>query len=272
LVKITWKKYQIITVAFTAFFILASGGLSFWIYQSYQKALEDETSYLTQISTAKVKRDKVPELEKQVIMLRENVKEFVKILPDTKEVNGFVKKLSDFDDQSGVELYVLKDDTRASRRKKKDVFDRETFRVELRGNIFQFLKFISLVENYERFIKISEIQIKAGSYDEEILRSDVVHQVSLLVETFVYHGNEGVAGATKIQNYEKKRELLHDEIISEKNAIKIERYEYAFDPTIRDPFIDPHLRHDGKDLRDQGPARGGQADGGHPADPPPGDP
>ena len=151
MVKITWKKYQIITVAFTVFFILASGGLAFWIYQSYTKALEDEASYQTQISTAKVKQDKVPGLEKEVVILRESVREFVKILPDTKEVNGFVKKLSDFYDQSGVELYVLKDDTRASRRKKLEVFDRETFRVELRGNIIQFLKFISLVENYERF-------------------------------------------------------------------------------------------------------------------------
>ncbi|MFH2000199.1 MAG: type 4a pilus biogenesis protein PilO, partial [Planctomycetota bacterium] len=182
-------------------------------------------------------RDKVPGLEDEVIKLRENVKEYVKILPDNKEVNEFVKKLSDFARQSNVELVSLKDDNQSNRQRKKEVFDKESFRLKLNGNIFQFLKFISLIENYERFIKISEIALKAGEYDEDTMRSEVVHDVSMRLETFVYHGNMG--GETKIQNYEKKREKLIDEIKSARNQIKVERFEYVYDPSIRDPFIDP---------------------------------
>ena len=36
--------------------------------------------------------------------------------------------------------------------------------------------------------------------------------VKMLIETFVYHGNEGVAGVSNIQSYEKKRALMIDEI------------------------------------------------------------
>ena len=238
--KIGRKKYRVVVASVTAVVVLASAGLSFWIYRTYQKTQQEERDYQQKISEARVKQEKVPVLEKEVIKLRENVKEYVKILPDTNEVNGFVKKLSDFDEQSGVELYVLKDDKRNNnRRKTKEIFGRETFRVALRGNIYQFLKFISLVENYERFIKISEIQVKSGTQEKDMLPGDVVHEISLLIETFVYHGNEGVAGATKIQNYDKKREMLMDEIASARNQIEVEHYEYVFDPMVRDPFLDP---------------------------------
>ncbi|MBU0755016.1 MAG: general secretion pathway protein GspB [Planctomycetes bacterium] len=74
-----------------------------------------------------------------------------------------------------------------------------------------------------------------------------MHEISTLVETFVYHGNQGTAGETNIQNYDKKRELLIDEIKSARNEIKIERYEYVYDPSIRDPFIDPRAWVSGKE-------------------------
>ncbi|MBU0755017.1 MAG: type 4a pilus biogenesis protein PilO [Planctomycetes bacterium] len=170
MVKARWNRNWILTVAITVAVILGSGGLSYWIYDEYQKTKEEENDLQSQIETAKVKRDKVPGLESEVIKLRENVKEYVKILPDTKEVNEFVKKLSDFANQSGVELVSLKDDKRSGRKKTQEVFDKESFRLELTGNVFEFLKFISLIENYERFITISEISVKAGDYDEDILR------------------------------------------------------------------------------------------------------
>lgn len=241
MVKVTWNRNRILTVAITVAVILGSGGLSYWIYDKYKQTKQEESDYLSQIATAEVKRDKVPGLEKEVIKLRENVKEYVKILPDTKEVNDFVKKLSDFANQSGVELVSLKDDKRSGKKKKQEVFDKETFRLELNGNIFEFLRFISLIENYERFIKVAEIIVKAGDFDEDILRSDVVHDIIISMETFVYHAdaNQSGSGETKIQNYDKKREMLIDEIKSARNEIKIERYEYVYDPAIRDPFIDP---------------------------------
>jgi Tfp pilus assembly protein PilO len=225
----------------TAVIIIGCGGLSYWIYDQYQKTQQEEQNYQSQIATAKVKREKVPGLEREVIKLRENVKEYVKILPDTKEVNEFVKKLSDFANQSGVELVSLRDDkSRGGKRKQvSGVFDKESFRLELTANIFQFLKFISLIENYERFIKISDIDIKAGKYDEDILRTDVIHDFKILVETFIYNANQDGSGETNIQNYDKKRDMMIDEIKSARNEIKIERYEYVYDPSIRDPFIDP---------------------------------
>lgn len=237
MVKIVWKKNQIITVVIAVVILLGSVGLSYWIYDNYKLTREEEENFKSQISIAKVKRDKVPGLEDEVIKLRENVKEYVKILPDNNEVNEFVKKLSDFAGQSNVDLVSLKDDNQSNRRRKKEVFDKESFRLKLSGNIFQFLKFISLIENYERFIKISEIALKAGEFDEDTLRSEVIHDVSMRVETFVYHGNMGEG--IKIQNYENKREKLIDEIKSARNEIKVEKFEYVYDPSIRDPFIDP---------------------------------
>jgi Tfp pilus assembly protein PilO len=247
LVKIVWKKSLVYTVVISILIVLGNGGLGYWIYDRYQEAVEEEEGYQMQIALAKVKRDKIPSLENEVIKLRENVEKYVKILPDTKEVNDFVRKVSDFVSQSGVMLESLKDDNRQNRRKKKDVFDKETFRIALKGNTFQLLRFLSLVENYERFLKVTEVSIKAGTYDEDTVKQDVVHEVNMLIETFVYHGNEGRAGATKIQNYEKKRKQLKD-IIDVRKDIEIGKYEYIFDPSVRDPFIDPRSWASGEEV------------------------
>ena len=238
--KMTRKKYQIFMVAFTLLILLGSGGLSYWIYDEYQRVVEEEEALRGQVAVAKIKCGKVASLEKEVIIIRENVNRYVKILPNTKEVNEFVKGLSDFANKSNVVLTSLRDDRRSIRQRKgPQIFDKESFRLDLRCNIFQFLDFISMIENYERFLKITEIRIKAGEYDEDTLRSDVSHGMDMLVETYVYHGNEGKAGATKIQNYNKKRDMIIDEIITWRGDFKIDHYEHVADPTIRDPFIDP---------------------------------
>jgi len=240
LVKIVWKKNLIITIAVTGLIVLGSGGLSYWIYGVCDKARQDEENFKSQVSTFKVKRDRIPSLEKEVIMLRESVKEYVKILPDESKVNDFADSLSGFAAESEVYFTKLEDSTTRGKLKKKEVFDRTIFHINLKGNIFQLLKFVSLIEDYERFIRISDISITAGDYDaENSLRSEVMHECSLKVETFIYNSNIGGGGLTKIQNYDKKREQLLSEIRSTRNEIKIERYDYVYKSSIRDPFIDP---------------------------------
>ena len=47
------------------------------------------------IAIAEAKIEKIPSIEKEVIILRENLQEYVKILPDTKELTNF-RKLDTF--------------------------------------------------------------------------------------------------------------------------------------------------------------------------------
>ena len=238
LVKKVWKKNVVVAAVVTSVIILGCGGLSYWIYESYNKAREEEETCRNQSAAFRVKQERVPSLEREVIMLRENVKEYVKILPDEAKVNDFADSLSGFAEES--EVFFTKLDDKANRKpgKKKEVFDRTTFHLNLSGNLFQLLKFISLVENYERFVRISEITIKAGDNDENTLKSEVCHECSLKVDTFVYNSHVG-GSLTKIQNYDKKREQLIPEIRSARNDIQIERYEYVYNHSIRDSFIDP---------------------------------
>jgi len=86
LVKIAWKKNQVLTVVFTTLIIIGSGGGAYWIYfDAYKGVLDEKENFQKQISMAQVKREKVPSLEKEVIKLRENVKEYVNNLTNTLE-------------------------------------------------------------------------------------------------------------------------------------------------------------------------------------------
>src|SRR5262245_38531818 len=68
--------------------------------------IEEVQATITQkqdaIDAAQAKITKIPGLEKEVIILRENLDEYVKILPDTKDLNDFVRTLNQFARQSGV--------------------------------------------------------------------------------------------------------------------------------------------------------------------------
>ena len=61
----------------------------------------------TEIADAQKKIDKIPSLERDVIVLRECVREYVKILPEEGELNNFVRNANQFMAQSGVQFKKL---------------------------------------------------------------------------------------------------------------------------------------------------------------------
>jgi Tfp pilus assembly protein PilO len=68
--------------------------------------IEEVEAQITQkkelIAVAEAKIEKIPSIEKEVIILRENLQEYVKILPDTKELTNFLRQLNQFERQSEI--------------------------------------------------------------------------------------------------------------------------------------------------------------------------
>ncbi|MBI4881570.1 MAG: type 4a pilus biogenesis protein PilO [Planctomycetes bacterium] len=220
--------------------LAASGGAGYYFYDEFKTARDEEANVRKQIELADIKIRRVPALETDVICLRENLSELVKILPNRKEVNEFVNKIADFAAESGVHIYSLKDEK--DRSKKKDVFDKVIYKLSMDANLGQFLDFLSLCEGWERFARVTMVEITAGEWKEGASREEVVHKISTEIETYAYRGNDDTTSAIKILNYDKRREALQDEIVSRRADIQVERYAFVPNPLRRDPFIDPRRR------------------------------
>jgi Tfp pilus assembly protein PilO len=231
---------------------LAAGGGVYWASDLVAQIEADISQKEGSIAEADAKIAKIPGLEQDVIILRENLGEYVKILPDSKELTDFVRMVYQFEKQSGIKSTQMLG--RGQREgKTTDRFTPIAFSYEMTATLWQCLKFINLIENYERFVSITDFSISAGgaTRGEEMIDGDAVHTVKLTLQTYTYNATGGAKTVT-IPDYENQRLALREEIWKRMQAIRIDRYEHRGQQGRRDILVDPRERGD---LRPDGPSQ-----------------
>lgn len=196
------------------------------------------------IAAAETKIGQIPMLEKETIILRENLGEYVKILPDTKALNEFVRMINQFENQSGIKGTGLIPKTGAAA-KSSERFALIEYSYDCQATLWEFLKFVNLIENYERFVSISEFSIQSGDKGKqaETREGDIVHQVRLTLQTYTYNGKLSGKEAN-IPDYEGQVAALHEEILKRLQTIRIEKYAPPGNQGRRDILVDPRVRGD----------------------------
>lgn len=223
----------------SVFLVIAVFG--FLTYQDIRSIDEIEVEIegtRSSIEGANAKIRRVPDLEREVVCLRENLREYVKILPDEDEVNDFVNKINKFADLARVDVEKL-DDVGAKRRKaqkSKDPFEKVEYKLQIKGSTENLLKFINLFENHDRFVRVASFDYKsakgtAGSHID----------ADIQLETFVYNPGSAAGPQVKIPEYEEKKQKYAADIVRSRGEIKIERYELPASAGRRDPFMDPRV-------------------------------
>lgn len=216
-----------------------SAAFGYWAYGQYTEANDEEAAIQKQVDVAQIKIGRIEDLEVDVICLRENLSEAAKILPDDAEVNAFVNKLNDFADESGSRVRELTDEKDRSR--SKDSFDKVIYKVAMLANVDQFLSFLALAEGWERFVKVTSIDVKGGEWGEDTPREDVQHEITVSLQTYAYRGPDD-SKTVQIQNYDARKDHLREEILARRAEIQVERYNFIPNALRRDMFIDPRLR------------------------------
>jgi Tfp pilus assembly protein PilO len=239
------QKKQLIAICGGAALVcaLAVGG----VFYAQGLIAEIETSIdgkQQSIVAAEQKIGQIPALEKEAIILRENLGEYVKILPDTKALNDFVRMINQFQNQSGIKGtgLILK---KAAAPKGSERFALIEYSYEFKGTLWEFLKFVNLVENYERFVSISDFTIQSGDKGKqaETRDGDVVHSVRLTLQTYSYNGKPSGKEAV-IPDYDGQVQALSEEIFKRLQLIRIEKYNQKGNQGRRDILVDPRVRGD----------------------------
>ena len=102
--------------------LLAGGGV-WWANGLIDEVAASIDKQRTEIAAAEQKITKIPAAENEVIILRENLDEYVKILPEDQGLNDFVKMLQQFQRQSGIQIRSFSPG-RPGRGKKAERFER----------------------------------------------------------------------------------------------------------------------------------------------------
>jgi Tfp pilus assembly protein PilO len=235
------EKKLILSVAGGA--IAAGLGLGWLIYAQYEsnaQARERVSQLRNQIDTSRKLLAGTPQLEKEVIVLRETETAIKEILPDDKDLYNFHRDLQRFSEESEVTVTSIKKKDHAAARKSAEAFDKVSYELTLEGDAFQVLAFLDRIEGHQRFLRIPTINWTASSDKKIEEQGRAAHKVKLEVETFVYKPSGGPE-PIKIEGYQRKRELLLGEIARRREAIAVESFPYRGQRGRRDPWIDPRV-------------------------------
>ncbi|MFO1051376.1 MAG: type 4a pilus biogenesis protein PilO [Planctomycetota bacterium] len=233
------EKQKILAIVGGGLLVSLAAGAGIW----WTQGLVDEVtgqieSDQKSIEEAQKKIDKINDLESQVIVLRENVDTYSKILPDDSEVTDFVRIMNRFATASEIELNECVPGPAGKRGK----YSHYSYRIDMSATLWQFLKFINQLESYDRFIRVVSFNLKSADRDDVASAQqkgvDAAHKISLVVETYVY-GGKNQAKNVEIPGYGKKRERLEAEIARGAQAVSLGRYDYVEKVGRRDIFIDP---------------------------------
>ncbi len=245
--RLTEKQLLLLTIGIT---VLISGGLGFLIWSDF-RTIEEETvrkqDFDRQIEAAEKEIALRPDREYKVIANREISDREVAFLPEEEEIETFWEVLERFGQDSGVRITeIAPSSIQRSGRDKKGAAETTISTVpqvlSLRGTVDEFLRFINMIENYERIINVSEYSVAAGEAPDEDGKSR--HGIRLALTTFTY-SKKIASTIVSIPKYEEKKE--HAEVKKALSRIKVQEKEtYTLPLAIqrRDPFVSVRKRPD----------------------------
>jgi len=232
--KLNEKQLLLLTIGIT---VLLLGGLG-WLIWSDMQAVEEEEGKIAQlhqqIGAAEKEIAKIPEREAQVIADREIADREVTFLPSEDDIESFWEVLERFADESGVRIDEISP-SRASGRGAKGPIQTVSQTMTVRGTVDEYLRFMNLIENYDRIINVTEYSISSGKKADE--DGKYRHGIRLALSTFTY--SKRIANTiVSIPQYEKKRQTA--EVKRWLSRIKIQEKEsYTLRTSLgrRDPFV-----------------------------------
>jgi len=234
------RKMWIAVIGGGALGAMGIGALLWWQHGQIELARNQVSTLRSGIESSRKLIETTGAMEREVIVLRELTEVMKGILPDNDDVNNLVRTLQRFSDDSNVRIAGLKKKTDAASKKDKSDFDKVAYTLSLEGDAFEFLDFLDLLEGHSRFMRVPSFRITAAARSELEKEGVPSHKVSIDVETYVYEPKKDQK-ATKIDGYERKRDLLLGEIDRRKGSLQVSTFAYRGARGRRDPWIDPRV-------------------------------
>jgi len=242
--RLTEKQLLLLTIGIT---VLITAGLGFLIWSDFRTIDEEKVKIEDlgrQISAAEKEIALIPDREFRVIANREIADKEVAFLPEEEEIETFWEVLERFAAEAGVRISEiapsgLSRNARARRGEQTTIITVPQV-LSLKGSIDEFLRFINMLENYERIINVVEYTVASGDMVDD--DGKVRHSIKLALNTFTY-SKKIASTIVSIPKYEEKRE--HAEVKKWLGRIKIQEKEtYTLQPALsrRDPFVSVRRR------------------------------
>jgi len=207
------------------------------------RAMAEARALRDRIASSRKTVQSTPQVEQEVIILREISDRIREILPDTKDLNNVIRDFEEYMQEAGVTSQGFRPTSNSnSRQRTRSAFERVSYQWRLAGDTFQVLDFLNRIETHSRFMAVSKLSIKSANRRAILDEGVASHTIILDVETYKYVQPSAETTGVEINGYERKRDLLAGEIARRRDALTtLETYRYRGPRGRRDPLIDPRV-------------------------------
>jgi len=127
----------------------------------------------------------IPRLKAELASKTEKVAEYEKSLPSAQEIEAMDETLNNYKVQAGVKLVERRPVQEsgggaAAAKVQQPLYYPYSYRLTLSADFFSWGKFVNLLENHERFIRVDEFDAKPSSKEPGIL------DITMKISTFSY--------------------------------------------------------------------------------------
>ncbi len=199
--KLTEKQLTLLSGGIGVVVFIALCGLIFWAV-STAGTLQAEIRQLdvTRADLERKERD-LPRLEREIASLQVEVERSVRILPNEKEIADLIKNLGSIRAQTaenGLTIKIKKFQPEQEKRLPgmvEDDADSEArftpypYVVEAQGNYYHLGRFINLLENHIRFIKVESYEMLNPKGDDAWSRPE--KDITIKIVTYTYNPGQG---------------------------------------------------------------------------------
>ncbi|MCI0651067.1 MAG: hypothetical protein L0Z55_04210 [Planctomycetes bacterium] len=199
--RLNEKQQMLVLIGVFALCIIGEGVFGYFCYAERGERIVTLDKLDKEEQDAQKKIKQIPELKSKSQELAAIIEEYAQILPSDREVRdeAFLEEIYEFLRGTGVkvlgvtpEAIVEKKDNKKSEKtvKVKSNFVRHKYRFEMEGTFLGLLKFINLMENHVRFLRVDSFEVKPlGSKDKQNdaqLAENEVKSISLVISTYTY--------------------------------------------------------------------------------------
>lgn len=189
------EKQLVITTAVVAVIIsLVLVGLVLFVFQ--KKLIEVKTQIKSkeeQLAAKETQLQQMQQLEQRLIELRQSKKQVEELLPRKEEVSyeRVVETFRDMAQKAGVvctNALAVKE-TAVSGPQGQSVtpsgFEKISYSFKIEGGFFELIKFISLIEDHPRFIRVSSFTFTP----KDVNLNPIKYTMDIKITTYVYQGS-----------------------------------------------------------------------------------
>ncbi len=221
-----------------------------WAYTGWRKAKKLDTAVTPkrpQLTGLNEKIGSIPQLRQEKGKLQDELTEYETILPNGRELENLLDMLTEFTKDSGVTILEFKPERERQDKpgESSSSYKQVSYDLKVDGDFYQVTKFINLLENYKRFVRIDSFEMGKRDLDEPI------GETALRISTFVYDPKSEPAAkkraATRTAARKNAKESSAPEsipfvLVEERAKQFIVQVNAESATTVRDPFTNPLTR------------------------------